>query len=160
MTTTSDEVIFTRVQTLADAQIMREIRNNCREYMTKSTVYITDKQQEFWFENIDKLKIKMFLMHLSYHGVAFNTIGFGYCRTDDDETYLTGGILEQYRGKGYGRILFKHLLDAAKEFNTRITLDVLNTNTRAEKLYRSIGFVPFAKSEMITRMEYKNDSAV
>lgn len=156
----SDDVIFTEVLTLSDAQIMREIRNNCRDYMTKSSAYISEKQQEFWFKSLDKSRMRMFLMHLSYHGVAFNTIGFGYCKNDKDETYLTGGLLEQYRGKGYGRILFNHLLNAAKEFNTKITLDVLNTNTKAEKLYRSIGFVPFAQDEMITKMEYKNDSAV
>lgn len=154
----SDDVIFTRVSTLEDAQIMRKIRNECRDYMTKSSEYINEDQQETWFESLDKQKIRMFLMHLCYHGVTFNTIGFGYCKNVDDETYLTGGILEEYRGKGYGKILFNHLVENAKEFNNRITLDVFNNNVRAKKLYHNIGFVPFVQDETITRMEYRNDS--
>jgi ribosomal protein S18 acetylase RimI-like enzyme len=86
-----------------------------------------------------------------------DTIGFGYCRHDGNETYVTGGLREKYRGKGYGRKLFLHLLKAAKDFNTRITLEVLNTNERAKGLYESIGFHTFEVTARLTKMEYRND---
>lgn len=161
MQTTSDEhLLFTKIESLSDAQVMRQIRNDCREYMTKSTVYISEENQKNWFNNLDQDKIKMFLMWNVHHGVIFEIMGFGYCRNVDDETYLTGGILENYRNKGYGKKLFSHLLEEAKSFNTKITLEVLNSNARAEKVYRSIGFVPVYKDDRIMKMEYKNDSTL
>jgi ribosomal protein S18 acetylase RimI-like enzyme len=159
-TTSNGDIVFTEIKSMEDAQLMRKIRNDCREYMTKDTSHITEQQQEMWFNNLNKDTIKMFLMHLRYHGVAYDTIGFGYCRCIDDETYLTGGIRKEYRSKGYGKNLFLHLLENAKSFNTRITLEVLNDNTRAERLYRSIGFVDYDKNDKVTKMEYTNDSAL
>lgn len=155
LTMTSDStIVFTEVLKLSDAQILREIRNECKDFMTKSAEYITEEQQTKWFNSLDRDSIKIYLMFESYHGAAFKILGFGYCKRDGDETYLTGGLKEDCRGKGYGKALFLHLLNSAKSFNTKITLEVLNTNVRAERLYRSIGFVPYDKDERITKMEY------
>lgn len=150
------EIIFTPVKNLVGAEHLRLVRNECREYMTKDTSYITPEQQEKWFNQLDKDNIKLFLMHMSYHGVAFETIGYGYCRHVGDETYLTGGLISRFRDKGYGKTLFLHLLENAKSFNTRITLDVLNTNTRAKRLYENIGFRVIESDERITKLEYVN----
>ena len=39
------QIVFKRVTTPAEAEILRTIRNKCREYMTRSTDYITPEQQ-------------------------------------------------------------------------------------------------------------------
>lgn len=147
--------IFTEVVKLSDAQILREIRNECKDFMTRSTEYITEEQQANWFNGLDRNNIKLYLMYNSYHGAVFDVLGFGYCKRDGDETYLTGGLKADCRGAGYGRVLFTHLLNQAKTFGTRITLEVLNTNTRAENLYKSLGFVEISKNDKVTKMEYR-----
>ena len=47
-------LVFKRVTTLAEAEILRTIRNDCREYMTRSTNYITTEQQHQWFVDAHK----------------------------------------------------------------------------------------------------------
>lgn len=148
------------IEDINEAQIMRLIRNECREFMTKSTEIISREDQQKWFSELDRDNIKMYIMYESLLGIVFSPVGFGYCRHVDDETYLTGGLMDFARGKGYGKILFKHLLEKAKTFNTRITLEVLQTNIVAQKLYTSIGFVAYGMDDRILRMEYKDDSAI
>lgn len=158
----SETPFFTPVKTLDQAQTVRRIRNACRLYMTRDISYISEDQQEAWFSQLND-DIKLFLMNVTvYPGVAYYTVGFGYVVRSGDEAYLTGGLMEQYRGLGYGKKLFLHLLETAKSFNTkRITLEVLNTNVVAERLYKSIGFLPYYKDERITKMEYiSNDTSL
>lgn len=153
------DLFFLPVNDLEQAQIMREIRNECKDFMTKSTDYITEEQQEKWFNNLDKENIKMFLLcRLNDENV--DILGFGYAKHDGDESYLTGGIREKYRGNKYGEVLFSHLLESAKSFNTRITLEVLVTNTVAQNLYKKIGFTEFFQDDRIIKMEYKNDTSL
>ena len=152
-------VMFHEVEDINEAQTMRCIRNECREYMTKNSDLISEQEQVMWFNGLDRGNIKMYIMFESYLRVAFTPIGFGYCRHVGDETYLTGGLIADVRGKGYGKHLFQHLLDKAKTFNTKITLEVLQTNTVAQRLYTSIGFVSYYNDDRIIKMEFKNDTA-
>lgn len=152
--------MFHEVEDINEAQMMRVIRNECREYMTRSTELISEEDQVEWFKKLDKDNIKMYIMFESYFGVVFTPVGFGYCCHVDDETYLTGGLVADSRGKGYGRLLFQHILDKAKSFNTKITLEVLNTNKNAMTLYQKLGFLPISSDDRVTHMEYKDDTAI
>lgn len=164
LTTTFDAtnltVVFSEVKSVSDAQVLRRIRNECKDFMTRSTEYITEEKQTEWFNALDKDNIKLYLMWIAHHGVAFEVVGFGYCKKDESETYLTGGLKESFRGKGYGKNLFSHLLTEAKSFNTPITLEVLKTNERAKRLYESLGFSELSSDDRVIKMEYRNDSAV
>jgi ribosomal protein S18 acetylase RimI-like enzyme len=151
MTKSDDEIYFLEVGTISHALIVRKIRNECKDYMTRSSEYITEEQQVKWFNDLDRDTIKLYLMWSSIHGA----LGFGYCKNDDNETYLTGGLKENHRGKGYGRMLFSHLLEQAKTFNMPVTLEVLNTNTKAENLYKSLGFVEISRNDKVAKMEYR-----
>jgi ribosomal protein S18 acetylase RimI-like enzyme len=158
---TSDAIImFKPIVDIEQAQIMREIRNECRNYMTRDTSFITEEQQEKWFNSLDKQNMKMFLMSILYHGSVVDIIGFGYCVHKDNETYLTGGLDQTNRGRGYGKKLFLHLIEAAKTYGTPITLEVLNTNMIAKRLYSSIGFREIESNDRMIKMEYKNDFSV
>ena len=154
---TSNGALFHPITKLEEAQVMRTIRNECREYMTKDTSLITEERQEEWFNGLDKDRIKMFLMYKCHNSTLIDTIGFGYCCYTGDEVYVTGGLTKDYRDKGYGKTLFTHLVETAKSFNTRITLEVLNTNTRAKRLYENIGFHSIEADDRITKMEYIDD---
>ena len=102
---TYDDVVFSDIKSVSDAQVLRRIRNECKDFMTRSTEYITEEKQTEWFNGLDKDNIKLYLMWIAHHGVAFEVIGFGYCKKDENETYLTGGLKEELRGKGYGKLL-------------------------------------------------------
>lgn len=158
--TTQQTVVFSDIKSLSDAQVLRRIRNECKDFMTRSTEYITEEKQAEWFNKLDRNNIKLYLMWIAHHGVAFEVIGFGYCKKDENETYLTGGLKEELRGKGYGKLLFSHLLTQAKSFNAPITLEVLKTNERAKRLYESLGFSELSSDDRVIKMEYRNDSAV
>jgi ribosomal protein S18 acetylase RimI-like enzyme len=152
--------MFKPIVDIEQAQIMREIRNECRDYMTRDTSFITEEQQEKWFNSLDKQNIKMFLAYILHHGAIVDIIGFGYCVHKDNETYLTGGLGQSNRGKGYGKKLFLYLIEAAKTYGTTITLEVLNTNMRAKRLYSSIGFREIELNDRMIKMEYKNDFSI
>lgn len=149
------EIRFIEVLNVSEAQLLRDIRNECKDYMTRNTEYITEDQQVDWFNSLDRDSMKIYLMYMYNEEVMVDVVGFGYCKRDINETYLTGGIKENHRGKGYGRLLFSHLLEQAKSFSTPITLEVLNTNTKAKNLYESLGFVEIKKDDRIMNMEYR-----
>lgn len=149
------EIRFIEVLNVSEAQSLRDIRNECKDYMTRNTEYITEDQQVDWFNSVDRDSMKIYLIYMYNEEVMVDVVGFGYCKRDENETYLTGGIKENHRGKGYGKLLFSYLLEQAKSFSTPITLEVLNTNTRAKNLYESLGFVEIKKDDRIMKMEYR-----
>ena len=42
-------VVFKKVTTLQEAEMLRVIRNTCKDYMTRSNAHITEEQQKEWF---------------------------------------------------------------------------------------------------------------
>lgn len=56
--------------------------------------------------------------------------------------FLTIAIHEEHQGKGWGRILMRHLIEWAKsnEKIEKFELQVRSSNARAIKLYESLGF--------------------
>ena len=62
--------------------------------------------------------------------------------------YLVIGILKDYRGKGYGAMLFQEMeLWARKSGITRLELTVMTENERARHLYEKMGFIIEGKKE-------------
>ncbi len=52
------------------------------------------------------------------------------------------GILPEYQGKGFSKILLKDSLAVVKEKGFQVKLEVHNSNTRAANLYKKFGFKP------------------
>lgn len=62
--------------------------------------------------------------------------------------YLVIGILKDYRGNGYGSMLFQKMEQWAKENGiTRLELTVMTENEQARHLYEKIGFIMEGKKE-------------
>jgi len=70
--------------------------------------------------------------------------GYGY--VDDKTPELSVAVLPEYRGKGVGRELLTHLIEAAKARYTAISLSVSPDNP-ALRLYRSLGFEVVGRCE-------------
>lgn len=134
--------------TYVHAENMRIIRNSCKEYMTNNNSHISSNEQEAWFESLNREKIMPFLFianHIS--------LGYGIIKLEDSKAILTGGILNGYRGKGFGRLLFQKLIHKSIELGKIPSLDVLKTNTTAINLYKSLGFMIIEEFDDIYRME-------
>ena len=152
------QIVFKRVTTPAEAEILRTIRNKCREYMTRSTDFITPEQQEEWFKTAFR-KYDLYIAYAIEHGVCIVDAGFGVVHKNEDEFLLTGGLVPEYRDKGLGKIIFKFLVDQCHK-SLPIRLEVLKTNTRAYKTYEGLNFKVTGENEKLIFMEYQYDSVI
>ena len=152
------QIVFKRVTTPAEAEILRTIRNKCREYMTRSTDYITPEQQEVWFKTAFR-KYDLYIAYAIEHGVCIVDAGFGVVHKNEDEFLLTGGLVPEYRDKGLGKVIFKFLVDQCHK-SLPIRLEVLKTNTRAYKMYEGLNFSVTGENDNLYFMEYQYDSVI
>ena len=143
------QIVFKRVTTPAEAENLRVVRNQCREYMTRSTEFITPEQQEEWFKTAFR-KYDLYIAYAIEHGVCIVDAGFGVVHKNENEFLLTGGLTPEYRDKGLGKIIFKFL----------IRLEVLKTNTRAFKTYEGLNFKVTGENDKLYFMEYQYDSVI
>ena len=152
------QIVFKRVTTPAEAEILRTIRNKCREYMTRSTDFITPEQQEEWFKTAFR-KYDLYIAYAIEHGVCIVDAGFGVVHKNEDEFLLTGGLVPEYRDKGLGKVIFKFLVDQCHK-SLPIRLEVLKTNTRAYKTYEGLNFRVTGENNNLYFMEYQYDSVI
>ena len=152
------QIVFKRVTTPAEAEILRTIRNKCREYMTRSTDYITPEQQEEWFKTAFR-KYDLYIAYAIELGVCIVDAGFGVVHKNEDEFLLTGGLVPEYRDKGLGKVIFKFLVDQCHK-SLPIRLEVLKTNTRAFKTYEGLNFRVAGENDNLYFMEYQYDSVI
>lgn len=152
-------LVLKPVRDLLDVEAMRVVRNACREYMTRDVEEISSVAQAAWWATLtagDPV-FETWQPYVVYDGAT--VIGYGILwhgeRVNDrrfpeshDAWWLTGGLLPQYRGLGYGRWLFERLIELA---GVPCWLEVRRDNARARLLYDSFGFLPVgATPDVIT----------
>jgi len=152
------QIVFKRVTTPAEAENLRVIRNQCREYMTRSTEFITPEQQADWFKTAFR-KYDLYIAYAIEHGVCIVDAGFGVVHKNEDEFLLTGGLLSDYRDKGLGKVIFKFLVDQCHT-SLPIRLEVLKNNTRAFKTYEGLNFKVTGETDKLYLMEHQYDSVI
>lgn len=82
-------IVFKRVTTSSEAEILRVIRNKCRNYMTRSTEEITYEQQQEWF----KSAFKKYELYIAY------AVEYGACVVDADNGIASSPV--HYRNDTY-----------------------------------------------------------
>jgi len=129
-------------------ETLRELRNQCREFMTGSTAWITASQQEDFRKNLEDSTQKVYLV---VEGVC--SIAFLYLRLDcaTGEWIPTYGVAEAKRGLGYG----KFLVALSQVLCERLRLKVLQTNDRACQLYHALGFVVTTQQNGVKEMYWE-----
>lgn len=152
------QLVFKRVTTPTEAEMLRVIRNQCRLFMTRTTDEITYEQQQAWFKTAYK-KYELYIAYAIEHGVCIVDAGYGLIHLNDGEYLLSGGLVPSYRDKGLGCTLFKFLVDNCNK-QQPIRLEVLKTNVRAFKTYEKLNFVITGENELVYFMEYKYDSCI
>lgn len=143
-----------KVNTIKDAYILKDIRNQCASYMTNNTDIITDEQQSEWYYTIYIPHYVRFNMVALLVKDGGDDVGYGLVRIEDGKVWLTGGLIESYRSKGYGRTLFEGLIAEAQRLAPKIevALTVRKDNERAFKLYKSLGFIIIDEDDKIWEM--------
>jgi ribosomal protein S18 acetylase RimI-like enzyme len=151
-------LVFKLVSNSFEAESLRKIRNECREFMTRNTEYISEEDQQKWFLTAHK-KYQLYLLYNIECGVIVDPIGYGLIRTEDTEYLVTGGLTASARGKGIGQKLFKFLIDNTKK-DKPLRLEVLKTNVSAFNVYKKLGFITTYDNDKLVYMEYKYDSPI
>jgi ribosomal protein S18 acetylase RimI-like enzyme len=130
-----DVVELRPLLTLADAEMMRIIRNECREYMTNNTGHINLFSQIRWWR-----KIRNDPNWMPYLLWEENVpVGYGIIRFKTGMHWITGGIITERRGQGLGRTLFAELTGMVTK-SSAAYLEVLASNQKARNLYESLGY--------------------
>lgn len=139
------------IKNVFDALVLKNIRNECRFFMTSDTSEIGILREISWYflhylkEN---KKGNLYCYSLKKDG---ENLGFAKIRRDRNKYWITGGLKKSRRGRGEGKILFSLILD--KLFGKEAWLEVLKTNHVALNLYKKLGF-------MMQRRIVKNEKEV
>lgn len=129
-------LILTPASSIKDFITIGQIRNTCRCYMTRDQEHISiSRQVRFYFRYYITNKFQIIYIGRNDQG---KKIAYGLISYDDNlEPWVSGGILPKYRDQGYGIQLFKFLSEG---WSSSVWLEVLESNTRALKLYTKLGF--------------------
>lgn len=125
------------------AELMRQMRNEVRQYMTGNQEEITEDQQQDWFLN---WYLPRWARNKDIGYIATfvdQPVGYGLITERDGEHWITGGLIEPARGKGLGRALFTMLTNRAHVLfeEPTVYLDVFESNKRAVQLYEKLGYL-------------------
>lgn len=145
--TSTQELCVKLIGSEEEALKISSIRNECASFMTHDASIINDSQQLKWYRE-SYLGMAASGEMMVYLIVLPNTnqdIGFGVVRAKDSQYWLTGGLREKYRGKGYGKALFKSLIKMVP--SNEVWLDVLKTNSVGQHIYHQLGFTDVSKEK-------------
>ncbi len=127
------------VRSLRAALHMRAIRNSAREYMTHNTAHIGLIQQAMWFYQVYSPAYRRKEM-LGYVLYVPQPVAYGLVRKEYGRWWVSGAVVPEARGRGYGGHLFAGLTAAANYFADTVWLEVRRTNLTALNVYRRLGY--------------------
>jgi len=108
-----------RLETLTEAQQVREIRNSFRRNMTRHTEHITPEQQNAWFHRYINTSETMFL----YYDTHQCLVGYGYITQRNNQYWGTLAVKAEFQGKGYGKFIYQDMIDKYGEIWIEIYAD-------------------------------------
>lgn len=136
------------VTTLAQAQVVREIRNTCLMAMTNDRRVVSPEAQMCWWAALDKTRFKLYLWQepLAPHVAAEpRSIGYGILRfINDERLWISYGLIPEARGAGRGARFFNALMAEARRFKTAseaVWAEVLESNAVALEIVKLFGFI-------------------
>lgn len=124
----------------AQALDMAAVRNTGRKFMTHDKKKITTKDQIEWFHNVYLKQRYMMFGFVGYCGPK--AAAYGLINLIKGDYWLSGAVVPELKGRGFGRQMFTHLIDFVYNQlgDTKIMLDVQEDNIPAQELYKSLGF--------------------
>jgi len=123
------------VREFVDVERVRQIRNTCREFMTRDTREVSEQTQLRWWVD-RKPDMRLFLFRLEG-----DDVGYGLTREERGALIVSGGLLPEYRRMGIGNALFRLLtLTGLPKGKFTCRLEVRIDNMPARTTYERIGF--------------------
>lgn len=129
-------MITFREMTKDDLSFLVEVRNECREMLHDDSVFdLADASK--WFD----------LLHPRFYIIERNSVAVGYFRTSNwDEKnrhlYIGCDLHANFRGQGVAQLAYSSFLRFLFDElgMNKVSLEVLEHNIRAQRLYRKLGF--------------------
>ena len=122
-------------RTIEDAEYLRRIRNTCREYMTGDNREIGRADQAAWWRSEARHRNAIWLFAPAYS----KPVGFGLFRMEDGRWWATLGLLPEWRGRGHGVDIYRHLIAHCPG---DLWIRVLLTNPGSARAAEKAGFTP------------------
>lgn len=151
-------ISLNKLSNLEQAQQMRECRNAVRQYMTHNQAEILEADQVQWFQETYLPAAEAGeLIGYVVKDYEEEPIGYGLISKRDGRWWVSGGLITEARGKGYGQQLFEQMTETIHSDlrSEEAWLDVLNENFRARELYKKIGYMAVSSDERLTVMVHK-----
>jgi RimJ/RimL family protein N-acetyltransferase len=92
------------VTTEQDVEMLRQVRNSGRQWMTRHTDAISPEQQAAWWAQLDHASVKVWLFSESA-----TDIGYGLVRLEKGRAWCSLAVLPRYQGQGYGTQIYRWL---------------------------------------------------
>jgi RimJ/RimL family protein N-acetyltransferase len=122
-----------RVTTLDEVEILRQIRNSGRQWMTRHTAEITiEEQQAWWRTAVHDPSLDVWLFR-----VAETDIGYGLLRIEKGLEWCSLAVLPRYQGQGYGTQIYRWL---ALSSDQDVYAEILADNTPSIRAALKAGF--------------------
>ena len=132
-------VTFEKVTTWPQAQELRQLRNECRDQMTRDTTEITIGQQSrFYDDHILSGRVTAVLARREGRAVAYGVLWPGGSYPGPDELWLSCGVAASARGKGLGLAIVRYVTALAG--SVPVKLEVWQDNEVARAVYEKAGY--------------------
>jgi hypothetical protein len=132
-------ITFENIDTLEKAEELRVLRNECAEWMTKDTSYISpEKQRVFFWEQLDTGYIEGFLMYDDGNPVAYGLLIWD--RQVFGRAWSSTGVKISERGKGYGQEVTIENARRAHVHGVPMWAEVRRDNAGQQKICQRIGY--------------------
>lgn len=136
----TDKIMFRTFKRDKDEEVRCDLQNNIfdeeeRIPLTLNDIYY-DEYQSYYIEDLSIV--------MEYDNIP---IGYGQIiKSKSEYTLVNFGIIDGYRGNGFGKILLKRIINLAIDKNIEeLYLRVSAKNNIAKNLYKSVGFREIGK---------------
>jgi RimJ/RimL family protein N-acetyltransferase len=127
------------VRDLPDIMIVREIRNECCEFMTRHQQPIRRRDQLRWFLDYYEQAVRKCEFRIWLFATANGqSVGYGSLKEDGDHYWVTEAVAKNFRGNRAGTEILQSLIRFAQERPLRA--EIWSDNVPSIRLHERAGF--------------------
>lgn len=132
---------------LVDAEIVRVIRNSGRQWMTRDPREISASEQAAFWARRDPVTCRIWIAR-----IALTDIGYGLLRCEGDRVWCSLAVLSQFRGQGYGTMIYRYLALATL---VDVWAEILADNTPSIRACLSAGYQIAYAADKVAVLVYR-----
>jgi len=123
-------------------------RASYKDYVAATWGWDEEWQVAYFREHFNPPGVKIIQYKDEGEGEDERDIGFMEVEERGDSLFLAGlEIIPEYHGRGIGTSILRDILNTATKRGLFVTLHALRVNTRAQALYRRLGFCAYSESD-------------